>query len=149
MEIAAKVTIIAIGKIKNSLEEPIINHYAKQMHNLKIIELESKQKNSQIEIKLDEAQRIRNNIPKSSFLIALEVDGKQMTSHSFSKVIAEYSNICFIIGGAYGLDKNLSDSADMKISLSAMTFPHKFARIMLVEQIYRAGAIIHNHPYSK
>ena len=149
MEITAKVTIIAVGKIKNSLEESLSHHYVKQMNNFNIIEVESKCKNSVKELQDDEAIKIKKHIPKASFLVALEVLGKQMTSHKFSEIIANNSNICFIIGGAYGLEKNLSDSADMKISLSSMTFPHKIARVMLIEQIYRAGAIINNHPYSK
>ena len=80
--------------------------------------------------------------------------GKILSSFEFSKLISDWRNhghniINFLIGGADGVNENISKNVDLTISLSNMTFPHMLARIVLVEQIYRSETIINNHPYHK
>jgi 23S rRNA (pseudouridine1915-N3)-methyltransferase len=87
-------------------------------------------------------------------LIALDEKGKEFTSQNFAKLIADFSlrgdsNLTFIIGGANGLDAQILNRANLKMSLSLMTFPHLMVRSILLEQLYRAQSIIAGHPYHR
>ncbi len=117
-------------------------------------ELSSRKSNLSHEAqKIEEAIILKQNILKNSFIIVLDPQGANMTSEKFSACIEKNfeaaRNITFIIGGAYGLAKDLVSGADMTLSLSSMTMPHLLAKLMLIEQIYRAQTIIENHPYHK
>lgn len=86
-------------------------------------------------------------------MIALEVDGRTFSSEGFAGYFERCANeaagtLCFLIGGADGLPPELSRKADMRLSLSTMTLPHRLARILLLEQIYRAFTILRGEPYS-
>lgn len=86
-------------------------------------------------------------------VVALEVDGKQWDSHRLARFVDRCEQdavpqVSWLIGGAYGLPPAISDAADVKLSLSAMTLPHRLARVMLAEQLYRAFTILRNEPYS-
>ena len=86
-------------------------------------------------------------------VVALEVEGKAMSSHQLARFIGDceqtaVSDVTFLIGGAYGLPPEVSRAADIQLSLSAMIIPHRLARVLLVEQIYRAFTILRNEPYS-
>lgn len=100
-----------------------------------------------------EADRIRLKIPKRCFKIALCVEGKKMTSESFATMLgektAEFSDIVFIIGSSHGLDGKLKKECDLLLSFSDMTFPHRFMRPILAEQVYRAYTIITGKKYHK
>ena len=101
--------------------------------------------NLEIDIKTKEINNIINHIKKDSYIIALDLTGKQFTSEEFSKKIEnlsmENSNITFIIGGSLGLTTELLNICDFKISFSKMTFPHQLIRVFLLEQIFRAFKI--------
>ncbi len=92
---------------------------------------------------------------QNSFKITLEVEGKQLTSEDFASKIREiendgfYNEILFLIGGAFGLDEDVRNKSDFKLSLSKMTFLHQEAVLILIEQIYRAYKILNNEPYHK
>ena len=92
-------------------------------------------------------------IPKNSEVFALCVEGKANTSEQFAEFIDKNTNsgknMCFIIGSSYGLSDNVKQRANLKLSLSEMTFPHQLMRVILLEQIYRAFTIINNMKYHK
>ncbi|MDR2639292.1 MAG: 23S rRNA (pseudouridine(1915)-N(3))-methyltransferase RlmH [Helicobacteraceae bacterium] len=87
--------------------------------------------------------------PRSGYAIALSAEGKSFDSAGFAALIASRASFCFYIGGAYGLDRSFCESCDLCVSLSPLTFSHDLARIVLLEQLYRAFAINARHPYDK
>ena len=101
-----------------------------------------------------ETQMIKAKIPKGSYVFSMCIEGKQMSSEEFSKKLADIAlmgknSITFIIGSSFGLSAEIKQMSDYKFSMSKMTFPHKLARIMLTEQIYRALSITNNAKYHK
>lgn len=101
-----------------------------------------------------EGERILAVLPRKSMIIALCVEGKQLSSEEFSSLIKNaensgFSQISFIIGGAFGLSEEVKKVCDFRLSLSKMTFTHRFARILLLEQIYRAENIAAGGKYHK
>jgi 23S rRNA (pseudouridine1915-N3)-methyltransferase len=148
-----KIQIISIGKIASD-QLSVMQHYQKMIGwKVQNTELTYSKKLSENQIKQYEAQLIKDKLTKGSYVIALDVLGKQVTSEDFSEIFARQMmdgrDIDFIIGGAFGLDSSILDLADTKLSLSKMTFPHQIAKILLFEQIYRAQTIIEKHPYHK
>jgi 23S rRNA (pseudouridine1915-N3)-methyltransferase len=103
--------------------------------------------------KINEAQAIKNHIPKGSRIFVLMIDGKIYSSEAFAnylaKTIMNNSNLCFIIGGPEGLDESIQNIAHETLSLSSFTLPHTLARVVLLEAIYRAFTINNNLPYHK
>ena len=89
-----------------------------------------------------EAERIRKAIPAGDIVVAMDEHGRDFTKN-------EGCGVTFLIGGADGLDPELKKGCRMMLRLSSMTLPHAFARVMLVEQIYRAWSILNNHPYHR
>lgn len=143
--------IIAVGKIKQPEIISLIENYAKQMKQFQIVEIPDEKDETGME---KEGLGILSKLDKDAFVIALAIEGKTFDSREF----AEYMNtvsmhhsstINFIIGGSYGLSKQVKEKADFLLSFSKMTFPHQLMRLILVEQIYRAEAILKNHPYHK
>ncbi len=97
-----------------------------------------------------EADAIRNAIPKGTRKIALCIEGKHVDSVGFSRIMGEWpEDICFIIGSSFGLDEKLKKECDLRLSMSKMTFPHRLARVMLAEQVYRGFCILNNKKYHK
>ena len=97
--------------------------------------------------------RFRKVIPDRSLVVALEVNGRQMSSPKLAQYVERaqvnaVQTLVFLIGGAYGLPEQISREADLQLSLSDMTLPHRLARLVLVEQIYRAFTILRGEPYS-
>ena len=157
------INIICIGKIKEIFLKDAIEEYSKRLNkycNLNIIELpDEKIPNNPSEkeillIKEKEGKNILNNIPKDSYVISLDLKGKQYTSEEFSQKIENISlnynsSITFIIGGSLGISKNVFDISKELISFSKMTFPHQLFRVFLLEQIFRAFKISNNETYHK
>ena len=155
------INIITVGSLKSDFLEPGIEEFKKRLSRyctLNIIELkdESIPKNpSPKDIKALQAlegERIVKNIPERSYVFALDVKGKPMTSTGFAKSLNNlqvrgYSSFTFIIGGATGLSDFVLQQADYRFSLSHMTFTHQMIRLILLEQIYRAFKINNNEPY--
>ena len=155
-----KIKIIALGKIKEKFLKDGIDEFLKRLTpyaSTEIVELEPieiKDENL-IERVLDqEGEKILSLIKPQSFVITLEIKGIQMSSEDFAKKIDELTNdgiseIVFVIGSSCGLSKEVSARANLKMSMSKMTFLHQFARLILVEQIYRAFKIIKKETYHK
>ncbi len=158
-----KITIIAVGKIKEKYFEDAIKEYSKRLSKyckLDIIEVkdEKTKENASLTeddiVKETEGKRILEKISDASKVIALAIDGKEFDSVELAKKIEKFrvsgtSDITFVIGGSLGLHKTVLDRADLKLSFSKMTFPHQLMRIILLEQIYRSFRIINNEPYHK
>lgn len=144
-----RISIIAVGKIKErGVREAIDDYLGRIKRYTKVEEIELKDG--------DEAEviaRFQKAIPERAKVVALEVDGQAWTTDRFAKFIGDgevhsVQSMAFLIGGSYGLPASLSKKADLKLSLSAMTLPHRLARLLLAEQIYRAFTVLRGEPYS-
>jgi 23S rRNA (pseudouridine1915-N3)-methyltransferase len=158
-----KITVIAVGKIKESFYTQALAEYEKRLSRyctLHMVEISDEKAPEHLspaqmeDVLLKEGQRILDKIPAASTVITLEIDGSAMTSEALASyvdacAIAGQSHLCFIIGGSLGLHKSVKASAHVALSFSKMTFPHQLFRVMLLEQIYRAFRIIRNEPYHK
>jgi 23S rRNA (pseudouridine1915-N3)-methyltransferase len=101
----------------------------------------------------EEGRAIRDKLPPKARMVCLCVEGKALPSEALADYVAaagqEVSHLAFVMGGSYGLDNNIKSHAHLKLSLSAMTFPHQLARVLLLEQLYRAFTIGAGLPYHK
>ncbi len=157
-----KINLIVLGRLKEKYLVSAVDEYKKRLSrycDLKIEELSPEYlpenpSAAQVEAALSgEAEKIKKHIPPGSFTVALCVEGKQITSEKFAELIKEKSAqgtvVNFVVGSSYGLHKTVKTEADMRLSLSEMTFPHQLFRCMLTEQIYRAFKIIEGGTYHK
>ena len=132
-----RLSIYAIGKIKKNWIRDGINQYKKRMPDLNINELKSFNINN---------LRFKNNI-----IISLSEEGKQFNSIELTSLLLNFKNkkIIFLIGDADGISSDVKKQSDLLLSLSPLTFPHELARLILMEQIYRALSISSNSPYHR
>lgn len=155
-----KIKIIALGKIKEKFLKDGIDEFLKRLTpyaSLEIIELipiEIKDENLTEKILAEEGEKILAQIKDTSYVVTLEICGKQLSSEDFAGKINEISvsgvsELVFVIGSSCGLADSVSQRADFKLSMSKMTFLHQFARLILVEQIYRAFKILKGEKYHK
>ena len=158
-----KITLITVGRLKEQYLRDAVKEYEKRLStlcSLKNVEIDAVKlpdnpNDSQISSALDsEAVKILSNIPNGAYVIPMCIEGKQLSSEELSQKIdtlgvSGQGSICFIIGGSYGLSERVKSKADFKLSMSKMTFPHKIARVMLLEQIYRAFKILQGGTYHK
>ena len=150
------IKIICIGRIKEKFFVDAIEEYKKRIsryHQLEIVELPDEGIDD-IKVALKkEKEKILRVLNLRDYIVTLEIDGKEESSVDFAKrldnLFIENSNITFIIGGSYGLDDEIKQLSNYKLSFSKMTFPHQLFRIILLEQIYRAFKIINNEEYHK
>ena len=155
-----KIKIIALGKIKEKFLKDGIDEFLKRLTpyaTIEILELtpvEIKDENLIQKSLEQEAEKILANIKPNSYVITLEILGKQLSSEEFAQkindiTISGVSELVFVIGSSCGIAPVVSQRADYKLSISKMTFLHQFARLLLVEQIYRAFKILKNETYHK
>ena len=153
-----KIKIIALGKIKEKFLKDGIDEFLKRLTpyaSVEIIELtpvEIKDENLTQKALEQEAEKILANIKSDSYVITLEILGKQLSSEDFASKINEItvsgiSELVFVIGSSCGIAPSVSQRANFKLSISKMTFLHQFARLLLVEQIYRAFKILKGETY--
>lgn len=154
------IKIIAVGRIKEQYTKDTIKEYEKRLSSFcsfSVTEIQSEQiidETLNEKYKEIESRRILQAIKPNSYIITLEINGKIISSEDFASKIKEISNegindVVFIIGGANGLSKSVSDKANFKMSFSKMTFTHQMVRVLLIEQIYRAFKINANEPYHR
>lgn len=154
------IKIIALGKIKEKFLKDSIDEFLKRLTpyaSVEIIELsaiEIKDANLTERVLEQEGEKILSHIKPQSFVITMEIKGKMFSSEEFAQKIQELTNdgfgeIIFVIGSSCGISPKVSNRADLKMSMSKMTFLHQFARLILVEQIYRAFKIIKGETYHK
>ncbi len=136
--------IIAVGKIKKKWIQEGIEMYLKRLPGLKVIEIKDNNQSK-------EEYTIKEMIRKNEILVTLNEKSQSFTSKQLAtKLLNSHNqNIIFVIGGATGLPSSLNNFASWQLSLSPLTFPHEIARLLLIEQIYRAKTIIKGGPYHK
>ena len=158
-----KITILCVGKLKEKFYMDAAAEYAKRLSRfcrLEITELAEERlpedpSQAQIDRALAaEAARIAERLPKGGALIALCIEGTELSSPALAErlrtmTVSGASELTFLIGGSVGLDRSLKARADLRLSMSPMTFPHHLARVMLLEQIYRAYQIQSGSRYHK
>ena len=148
------IQILAPGRLKAGAHKDLFDDYLKRMDwNISIHELDSKHKD-QIKIHTDECAQILDRIEPQNFVIALDERGKSISSREMAAHIQTLQNsgqagIQFLIGGADGLNDTIRARANLLLSFGKQTWPHMLARVMLLEQIYRAQQILKNHPYHR
>lgn len=154
------IKIIALGKIKEKFLKDGIDEFLKRLTpyaSVEILELspiEIKDENLTQKVLDQEGDKILSHIKPQSFVITMEIKGKMFSSEEFAQKIEDLTNdgvseIIFVIGSSCGISSNVSARANLKLSMSKMTFLHQFARLILVEQIYRAFKIIKGETYHK
>ncbi len=157
------ITLVTVGKIKEKFYRDAVDEFVKRLSRyckIRIVEVadENTPNNApeaiEEQIKSKEGERILKNITDSMHVIALAIEGKELSSVQFADKLNRFgiegtSDICFVIGGSLGLSKEVYKRADELLSFSPMTFPHQLMRVILLEQIYRCYRIIHNEPYHK
>jgi len=158
-----EITIIAVGKIKEKYLKEGIAEYLKRLSpyaRLTVIEIDDENAPEYLspaeaeKVVKKEGERILTKIPPSSFVIALDLKGKNLSSEELASFISEKSlygksRLTFLIGGSLGLSTEVLERADFKLSFGRMTYPHQLMRLILLEQIYRVYKIIRGEPYHK
>ena len=129
--------IVAVGRLRPPYQDDV-QHYRKMLARYANVEA----------IELRDEEKVTGRIPEDAFKVLLDSDGEQMDSIQFSQFIDERRHsgrdLCFVIGGPRGLDL---EACDLKLSFGRITMPHQLARVVLIEQIYRAHKIIAREPY--
>jgi 23S rRNA (pseudouridine1915-N3)-methyltransferase len=139
-----KITIVAAGKLKDKALRSLADDYLARIRRyVTAVELETR-----------DEKDLEPRIPGGARVVALQVWGKQYSSEEFAARIAAWGNtgkgdIAFVIGAAEGIPQRVSDRADEHMSLSTMTLPHRLARVVLLEQIYRGFSILRGEPYAR
>jgi 23S rRNA (pseudouridine1915-N3)-methyltransferase len=140
------IRVICVGRLKERFYTDAAGEYIKRLAGYCKLEV--------VEIPEHRATAIEGNIPDGSMAVALCIEGREIDSPGLAKLLSDCavqgtSRLCFIIGGSNGLDEEIKNRADIRLSLSRMTFPHNLARVMLLEQLYRAFTIIEGGKYHK
>ena len=155
--------IVCVGKLREQFYIDAFNEYSKRLSayckfecvELNETKLGSSPSDKEIAAALDkEAVDIERALGKDAYVIAMCVEGKQLKSEDFAQkinslAVSSRGRICYVIGGSFGISQRIKQRADMRLSMSEMTFPHHLARVMLAEQIYRAFKIIKGSKYHK
>ena len=158
-----KVTVLCVGKLKEKFYADACAEYQKRLTRhckLELIGLPEQRlpddpSSAEIEAALArEADAIEEKLPRGGAVIALCVEGRELSSEQLAEALSRYaaqgvSQVTFLIGGSFGLAERIKQRADLRLSMSAMTFPHHLARVMLLEQIYRAYQIQGGTRYHK
>lgn len=157
------ISLIAMGKLKESYYREACAEYLKRLgafaaarvYEPAPVDLPQNPNQSQIEKALSlEAERIREYIKPASFTVAMCIEGKELSSERLAEKLSDIANrgissVNFVIGSSHGLSEEIKRGADLRMSMSPMTFPHSLARVMLLEQVYRAYSILNNSKYHK
>lgn len=158
-----EITLICVGKLKEKFYQSAVDEYAKRLRGyckLNLLELPEYRLSdspsaAEIEAALEkEAVQILEKIPKGAWFCIFTPEGKLLSSEVLADKINSIkvsgkSNACFLIGSSFGIAKSLKTKADFALSMSPMTFPHHLARIMALEQLYRAESIQAGSKYHK
>ena len=157
------VRIICAGKLKEKYFTDAVDDYRKRLSRYVSVDIQEvpdekipdNASASEERIAVDrEGERLLSRILPGDYVIALAIEGRSFSSESFAEYIRSLQNrgrssIAFVIGGSLGLSSSVMDRADATLSLSSLTFPHRIARILILEQTYRAFKILNHEPYHK
>ena len=158
-----EITLLAMGKLKEQFYISAAEEYKKRLGayckfsllELPEVRLPENPSPAEIAAGLDkEAETIFAKIPKGAYLCIFTPEGKELSSEGFAEKLAQVklagkSSVCFLIGSSFGISSKVKVAADFKLSMGPMTFPHHLARVMVLEQIYRAEAIQAGSKYHK
>ncbi|MCF8105960.1 MAG: 23S rRNA (pseudouridine(1915)-N(3))-methyltransferase RlmH [Desulfohalobiaceae bacterium] len=151
-----KIKFIWIGKLKKSYWQAAVDSYLKKLSKYYAIQevcLKDAPGSFSAEKRLEvEGEAIQKKVTTGDRLISLDSKGKQFTSVSFARCLQRWHQDpalqpCFIIGGSFGLSAGLKEKSHLLLSFGSLTLPHELARVILLEQLYRAATILSNHPY--
>lgn len=139
-----RLVVLAQGKLKDRALRSLLDDYFGRIQ--KYVRCD--------EVEVKQASDLLRALPSDALLVALEVDGDACTSSEFSRKLERWASrgkgiVAFAIGGAEGLPAEVSQRADHRLSLSTMTLPHRLARLLLAEQLYRALSILRGEPYAR
>ena len=157
------IDIVCVGKVKERYLRDAIDEYRKRLSRFAKVDFievadektpEHASDTLNAQIKEKEGERILKHLRDGAFVVALAIEGDQLTSEQLAARIAQWglhgvSHLQFVIGGSLGLDPRVLRRANMPLSFSKMTFPHQLMRVILLEQIYRAFKINAHEPYHK
>ncbi len=157
------IAILCVGKCKEAYWRDACAEYIKRLSafcRISVVEVEEErlpERPSEAQIRsclAAEGKRLLDKVPSGAAVVALCIEGRQMTSPAFSALLEDYalrdvSHVALVIGGSYGLADEVKAAAKVKLSFSPMTFPHQLARVMLLEQVYRAMQISSGGKYHK
>lgn len=158
-----KITVLAVGKLKEKYWKQAIAEYQKRLGaytKIEVIEVPDEKAPENIsdkeieQVKQKEGQRLLAKVKPQSTVITLEIKGNMLTSEGLAKnlqqrMVQGQSDFTFIIGGSNGLHQDVLDRSNYALSFSKMTFPHQMMRVILLEQVYRAFKIMRGEAYHK
>ena len=149
------IRLICVGKLKEKFYLEACKEYTKRLSGFgEIAVVELTEESGRPDELQREGKAIREQIPAGSYVIAMCIEGKPMSSTELAQTVKKAENagkskLCVLIGGSEGLEESLKQEADLRLSMSPMTFPHHLARVMVLEQLYRACAINAGSKYHK
>ena len=150
-----RIEIVAIGRSRAGPERDLYESYVKRIRwPVNLREIEEKRPLPPAELKAREGELLTGALPEDAVVAALDETGRDLTSEILAERIGGWRDdgraaVCFVIGGAGGLARNVTERADLVLALGRQTWPHMLARAMLAEQIYRAQQILAGHPYHR
>ncbi|MEB2312918.1 MAG: 23S rRNA (pseudouridine(1915)-N(3))-methyltransferase RlmH [Sorangiineae bacterium] len=139
-----RLVVVAVGRIRERALRAVADDYLGRVRRYARAE----------EVEVKDAAALARSVPSEALLVALEVDGERPSSTALARSLERWTTrgkglVAFVIGGAEGLPGELSARADARLSLSSLTLPHRLARIILYEQLYRAFTILRGEPYAR
>ncbi|MEL0107322.1 MAG: 23S rRNA (pseudouridine(1915)-N(3))-methyltransferase RlmH [Rhodospirillaceae bacterium] len=155
-----RITLVAVGRFgasrgKVGAEKALFENYTRRMSNSIVLkEIEEKKSLTPEKLKQAEGKKLLSAVPSGAVIVALDSRGKELSSVELADKLSGWRDegirdVNFVIGGAEGLDQNVTNAAHLVLSLGPMTWPHLLVRVMLVEQLYRAQCILSGHPYHR
>jgi 23S rRNA (pseudouridine1915-N3)-methyltransferase len=160
---AMRLLIAAVGRLKRGAEHELAASYRKRaeatgrslgLRDVEVIEIRESRAQNPERRRVEESIAVANVIPDRAIVVILDERGDNLTSPALAALLRKWRAedrpaVCFVIGGADGLAPSLHERANLKLAFGATTWPHQLARIMLLEQLYRAGTILAGHPYHR
>ncbi len=158
-----RIIVIAVGRLKQGPERELAAAYRKRaealgrafgIREIEIVEIRESRAHDAERRRVEESIAVANVIPEAAAVAILDERGDNLDSATLAATIrkwreAQSSAVCFVIGGADGLAQTLRDRAKLKLAFGTATWPHQLVRVMLLEQLYRAGTILAGHPYHR
>lgn len=158
-----RIIVAAVGRLKQGAETELSERYRKRAaqtgrqlgwRDVEIVEIRESRADDAGKRMLEESIALANVIPQNAAVVLLDSRGDSLDSAAFANQLAQWRAsdkpaVAYIVGGADGLAPSLRDKAGLRLAFGAVTWPHQIARVMLLEQIYRAATILTGHPYHR
>lgn len=154
-----KVTLLVVGRVKGVMADPIQEYEQRIRHYFAFEVIEVKEESASRgrtpeQVMAAEGERLMARVPEGARIVALDRGGTRWSSERLAReleglAVSAHPGMALVIGGAFGLSQGVLQRADQRLSLSSMTLPHELARLVVTEQVYRAGTILRGEPYHK